>query len=95
LPVLSLLQRVDVHQIIDFMCQLIDVALCDRFLPNNKKNLCVTETNNATGEASKPRFSVIQNKIHVSGLAGEAVMLCMEPLCVRMMQLAFFTLSFT
>jgi hypothetical protein len=32
---------------------------------------------------------------NVSGLAGEAIMLCMEPLCVRMMQLAFFTLSFT
>jgi hypothetical protein len=32
---------------------------------------------------------------HVSGLAGEAFMLCMEPLCVRMMQLASFTLSFT
>jgi hypothetical protein len=32
---------------------------------------------------------------NVSGLAGEAVMLCMEPLCVRMMQLASFTLSFT
>jgi hypothetical protein len=31
----------------------------------------------------------------VSGLAGEAIMLCMEPLCVRMMQLASFTLSFT
>jgi hypothetical protein len=32
---------------------------------------------------------------NVSGLAGEAIMLCMEPLCVRMMQLASFTLSFT
>jgi hypothetical protein len=31
----------------------------------------------------------------VSGLAGEVIMLCMEPLCVRMMQLASFTLSFT
>jgi hypothetical protein len=31
---------------------------------------------------------------NVSGLAGEAIMLCMEPLCVRMMQLAFFTFSF-
>jgi hypothetical protein len=31
----------------------------------------------------------------VSGLAGEAIMLCMEPMCVRMMQLASFTLSFT
>jgi hypothetical protein len=30
-----------------------------------------------------------------SGLAGEAIMLCMEPLCVRMMQSASFTLSFT
>jgi hypothetical protein len=32
---------------------------------------------------------------NVSGLAGEAIMLCMEPLCVRMMQLAFFAFSFT
>jgi hypothetical protein len=32
---------------------------------------------------------------NVCGLAGEAIMLCMEPLCVRMMQLASFTLSFT
>jgi hypothetical protein len=32
---------------------------------------------------------------NVSGLAGEAIMLCMEPFCVRMMQLASFTLSFT
>jgi hypothetical protein len=32
---------------------------------------------------------------NVSGLAGEAIMLCMEPLCVRMMQSASFTLSFT
>jgi hypothetical protein len=30
-----------------------------------------------------------------SGLAGEAIMLNMEPLCVRMMQLAFFAFSFT
>jgi hypothetical protein len=30
-----------------------------------------------------------------SELAGEAIMLCMEPLCVRMMQLASFTFSFT
>jgi hypothetical protein len=33
---------------------------------------------------------------NVSGLAGEpAIMLCKEPLCVRMMQLASFALSFT
>jgi hypothetical protein len=32
---------------------------------------------------------------NVSGLAGEAIMLCMEPLCVRMMQLASFAFSFT
>jgi hypothetical protein len=32
---------------------------------------------------------------NVSGLAGEAILLCMEPLCVRMMQLASFTFSFT
>jgi hypothetical protein len=32
---------------------------------------------------------------NVSGLAGEAIMLCLEPLCVRMMQLASFTFSFT
>jgi hypothetical protein len=31
---------------------------------------------------------------NVSGLVGEAIMLCMEPLCVRMMQLASFTFSF-
>jgi hypothetical protein len=31
----------------------------------------------------------------VFGLAGEVIMLRMEPLCVRMMQLASFTLSFT
>jgi hypothetical protein len=30
-----------------------------------------------------------------SGLAGAAIMLCMEPLCARMMQLASFTSSFT
>jgi hypothetical protein len=32
---------------------------------------------------------------NVSGLAGEAIVLCMEPLRVRMMQLASFTLAFS
>jgi hypothetical protein len=31
----------------------------------------------------------------ILGSAGEVIMLCMEPLCSRMMQLASFTLSFT
>jgi hypothetical protein len=30
---------------------------------------------------------------NVSGLAGEVIMLCMEPLCVRMMQLASLTIA--
>jgi hypothetical protein len=30
-----------------------------------------------------------------SGLAGEAIMLCMGPLCVRVVQLASFTFIFT
>jgi hypothetical protein len=32
---------------------------------------------------------------NVSGLACEEIMLCMDPLCVRMMQLASFTFSIT
>jgi hypothetical protein len=32
---------------------------------------------------------------NVSGLVGEAIVLCMERLSVRMMQLASFTFSFT
>jgi hypothetical protein len=43
------------------------------------------------------RMSLVELSVSVSvcGFADEVIVLCMEPLCVRMMQLASFTLSFT
>jgi hypothetical protein len=53
--------------------------------------VCVVQVGVLCPERSK----FAESGENVSGFAGEAIMLCMEPLCVRMMQLASFTLSFT
>jgi hypothetical protein len=58
---------------------------------SHRSEVCVVQVGVLCPERS--RFT--HSGENVSGLAGEAIMLCMEPLCVRMMQLAFFTLSFT
>jgi hypothetical protein len=47
------------------------------------------------GDTDYPTKSLLYSGEDVSGLAGEAIMLCLEPLCVRIMQLASFTFSFT
>jgi hypothetical protein len=53
--------------------------------------VCVVQV----GALCQERSRFTHSGENVSGLVCEAIMLCMEPLCVRMMQLASFTFTFS
>jgi hypothetical protein len=90
------------NQVVALMPKLVDVRRCegrvwcadllmDVDMWWGSCEVCVVQV----GVLCPERSRLTHSGENVSGLAGEAIMLCMEPLCVRMMQLASFTLSFT